>query len=46
MTTIHYRNDVRNSGIDARALKSAMRESGVQLPVARKERVSVTSSRA
>ncbi|HTZ53641.1 MAG TPA: rRNA maturation RNase YbeY [Candidatus Acidoferrum sp.] len=25
MTTIHYRNDVRNSGVDARALKSAMR---------------------
>jgi probable rRNA maturation factor len=26
MTTIHYRNDVRNSGVDARALKSAMRK--------------------
>lgn len=26
MTTIHYRNDVRNSGVDARALKSALRK--------------------
>jgi probable rRNA maturation factor len=26
MTTIHYRNDVRNSGVDARALKGAMRK--------------------
>jgi probable rRNA maturation factor len=26
MTTIHYRNDVRKSGVDARALKSAMRK--------------------
>ncbi len=26
MTIIHYRNDVRNSGVDARALKSAMRK--------------------
>jgi probable rRNA maturation factor len=25
MPTIHYRNDVRNSGVDARALKSALR---------------------
>jgi probable rRNA maturation factor len=26
MTIIHYRNDVHNSGVDARALKSAMRK--------------------
>jgi probable rRNA maturation factor len=26
MTTIHYRNDVRDSGVDARALKRALRK--------------------